>query len=408
MVPAMLSRSSDTLQPDVRLALPRDAVLPDYGCDGLHGLVRSISAYLDGHPWSAPGTAAASPRDDGRRSLVFLLIDGLGDNFLQRFGQGSFLLAHRRGRLTSVFPSTTASAVTTTLTGLAPAQHGLTGWFIRDPRFGGVLAPLPMTRRDSQPLNGFLLLPRLFPYRTLFQHRQRASIFILPDYLANSPFSARHARGARVVAYDRLDGMTAAVAAAAGTLKGVGGYVHAYYPVFDALSHSHGCSAERVQAQFRRIDAALVQLHAQLAGLECDLVVSADHGFTDSPADRRVCVDDHPGVAALLAAPLFGERRAAFAQVREGAEREFEAAAAEMLADRGVLVRARDLLDSGLLGPGKPHRRLRQRVGSHALLMEAGWTVIDHVAGEREHEMLGVHGGLSADEMWIPLIVAPG
>lgn len=404
----MPSRGSDTSPPVARLRLPRDAVLPDHGRNGLYGLIRSIAAYLDGQAWAAPDAPTASPRGDRRRSLAFVLIDGLGDNFLQRFGQGSFLLANRRGRLTSVFPSTTASAVTTTLTGLTPAEHGLTGWFIRDPRFGGVLAPLPMTRRDSQPLNGFLLLPRLFPYRTLFQHRRRASVVILPDYLAHSPFSARHTRGARVVAYDRLDGMIAAVAAAADTLKGVGGYVHAYYPVFDALSHTHGCGADRVQAQFRRIDAALAQLHARLDGRGCDLVVSADHGFTDSPAERRVRLDEHPEVAALLAAPLFGERRAAFAQVREGAEREFESAAAEMLADRGVVVRARDLLDGGLLGPGKPHRRLQQRVGSHALLMEAGWTVIDHVAGEREHEMLGVHGGLSPDEMWIPLIVAPG
>lgn len=408
----MRSRRPETAPPVAPLALPRDAVPPDYGGDGLYGLIRSITAYLDGQPWAAPGSSSLSPgappRNDPRRSLAFILIDGLGDDFLQRFGQGSFLLAHRRGRLTSVFPSTTASAVTTTLTGLTPAEHGLTGWFIRDPRFGGVLAPLPMTRRDSQPLGGLLLLPRLFPYRTLFQHRRRASIFILPDYLANSPFSARHARGARVVAYDRLDGMIAAVAAAVGTLESVGGYVHAYYPVFDALSHTHGCTSERVQAQFRRIDAALAELHTRLDGSGCDLVVSADHGFTDSPPERRVCLDDHPQVAALLAAPLFGERRAAFAQVRAGAEHEFESAASELLAGRGVVVRARELLDSGLLGPGKPHRRLPERVGSHALLMEAGWTVVDHVAGEREHEMLGVHGGLSPDEMWIPLIVAPG
>ncbi len=36
--------------------------------------------------------------------------------------------------------------------------------------------------------------------------------------------------------------------------------------------------------------------------------------------------------------------------------------------------------------------------------MESGWTIVDHVAGEHEHTMIGVHGGLSADEMRVPLI----
>ena len=35
-----------------------------------------------------------------------------------------------------------------------------------------------------------------------------------------------------------------------------------------------------------------------------------------------------------------------------------------------------------------------------------GWTLRDSVADEIQHEMLGVHGGLSGDEMWILLIHA--
>ncbi len=50
--------------------------------------------------------------------------------------------------------------------------------------------------------------------------------------------------------------------------------------------------------------------------------------------------------------------------------------------------------------------RLRERVGTHVLLMEPGWTIVDHVEGETVHELIGVHGGLSADEMLVPLIVA--
>jgi len=405
----MFGRRKNPVPHSASIALPCDAVRPDYGNGGLYGLIATIRNYLEGEPWHPPG--ASNPDSTGlqrtTRKLVFVLIDGLGDAFLQRFGSGSALLAHRKQKLTSVFPSTTASAVTTTLTGLAPATHGLTGWFIHDRRFGGVIAPLPMMRRTGGPVRGLLVLPRLFPYRTLFQRRKRASIFISPESLAFSPFSTRHSRGARVVPYRGIQGMNEAIIAAIGTLDGVGGYVHAYYPVFDALSHTHGCTADEVVAQFRRIDAAFAQLIDRLQGSGTDVVVSADHGFTDSPPERQVHLDTHhPAARDLLTAPLFGERRAAFCAVRPGAEADFQAFAAEALMGKAVLLRSQELLDSGLLGPGKTHRRLAERIGSHTLLMEAGWTICDHVAGERSHAMVGVHGGLSAEEMWVPLICA--
>lgn len=105
----------------------------------------------------------------------------------------------------------------------------------------------------------------------------------------------------------------------------------------------------------------------------------------------------------MLAAPLFGERRLAFCRVREGAKCEFEAWAREHLPGKAALVPGDAFLGSGLLGPGRPHARLAERVGSHVLLMEPGWTIVDHVEGEVAHEMIGVHGGLSADEMLVPL-----
>ncbi|NMG73968.1 alkaline phosphatase family protein [Aromatoleum diolicum] len=390
------------------IPLPRNAVIPDYGSDGLYGLVATIRDYLDGKPWCSPGTSSNDDTREHRptRKLVFILIDGLGDTFLQRFGAGSTLLAHRQRRLTSVFPSTTASAVTTTLTGLAPTTHGLTGWFIHDRRFGGVIAPLPMIRRAGGPVRGPLALPRLFPYRTLFQRRKRSSIFVSPENLAYSPYSFRHSRGAQVLPYRGIQGMNDAIVTALGAIDGKGGYVHAYYPVFDALSHTHGCTADEVVAQFRRIDTAFAQLLERLRGSGTDVVVSADHGFIDSPPEQQVHLDAYPAVRRLLSAPLFGERRAAFCAVRAGAEGDFQAFADEVLAGKAVLIRSQDLFESGLLGPGKAHRRLSERIGSHTLLMESGWTICDHVPGEHRHSMIGVHGGLSPEEMWVPLICA--
>jgi hypothetical protein len=388
---------------DIQFPLPAGAVVPDYGANGLYGLASSLRHWL--HDRDA-GWAFAELASGERAVVILLVIDGLGDHFLTTEGKGSALHAARRRVLTSVCPSTTASAVTTLMTGVPPAVHGLNGWFIHDARFGGVIAPLPLTRRSGLPLEAFRLMQRLCPTPPMFQHACRPVNLVSPADIAYSRFSLHHARGAHIEPYEGLEDFGAAIVAMADALAESGGLIHAYYPTFDALSHAYGCRSTEAGVCFARLDDLFIRLQRALAGRDVRIVVTADHGFTDASASRCVELAPTGEVAQMLAAPLFGERRLAFCKVREGAEAGFEAWAASELAGKGVAVSGEAFMVSGLLGPGEPHARLRERVGSHVLLMEPGWTIVDHVEGEAAHEMIGVHGGLSADEMLVPLILA--
>jgi hypothetical protein len=51
---------------------------------------------------------------------VLAIVDGLGDNYLRTHGAHGALARHRRGAISAVFPSTTASAITTSFTGVTP------------------------------------------------------------------------------------------------------------------------------------------------------------------------------------------------------------------------------------------------------------------------------------------------
>src|SRR6185369_12551102 len=82
-------------------------------------------------------------------NVVLLIIDGLGANYLARHGSGSELGRRRRRSLTSVFPSTTASAITTSYTGRTPLEHGLTGWYTYFGEAGCVSACLPFRSRGD-------------------------------------------------------------------------------------------------------------------------------------------------------------------------------------------------------------------------------------------------------------------
>ncbi len=393
----------NVLYPD-SLPLPRDAVLPDYGDGGVAGLARSVRGWLC-DPLAQQVLPAMPDRSPG--VLVLLVIDGLGDGFLARFGVGGHLLAHRRGRLASVLPSTTASAVTTFLTGLPPAAHGLTGWFIHDRRFGGVIAPLPLVCRGVGPISAPFLTRRLFPYASLGVGAKRPVAMLLPREIAFSPFSRRHARGARVLPFDGLEQLAAGIAGEAARMAASGGLIYAYYSRFDAVSHHYGSVSVQAQDEFWRIDRMAGSLFARLGNLPVDVLATADHGFIDAAEERHYRLA-RPEVLKMLAAPLAGERRLAFCAVKSAAAADFTAFAREELRGKAVLVPSARLADAGLFGPGRRHRRLLERIGTHALLMEEGWTVSDHVEGEAETLMRGVHGGMSAGEMWVPLIHAHG
>src|SRR6185503_18205579 len=124
---------------------------PDYAGGGLVNLVASLVAARGGTPRHEPlGNLSL---DAEITNLVLLIVDGLGDNLLMRRAAGGELARRRKRAITSVFPSTTASAITTSYTGRTPVEHGLTGWFQYFGEAGCVSAALPFkSRGDMAPL----------------------------------------------------------------------------------------------------------------------------------------------------------------------------------------------------------------------------------------------------------------
>src|SRR5687767_12623557 len=121
----------------------------DYGGGGLVNLMASIVAARGGEPRHPTLQALPPQAIAAARNVVLLIVDGLGDRFLAARGAGGELARRRRGAITSVFPSTTASAITTSYTGCTPLEHGLTGWFTYFGEAGCVSAALPFRSRGD-------------------------------------------------------------------------------------------------------------------------------------------------------------------------------------------------------------------------------------------------------------------
>jgi len=110
----------------------QDRIAPlaaSYGGGNLLNLIASFE--------NASGGSSAFANADGldaaalaeQQHIVLLLLDGMGDRLLQRYARtDGFFNRHRKGALSSVFPTTTSAAISALMTGHPPGQHGVLAW----------------------------------------------------------------------------------------------------------------------------------------------------------------------------------------------------------------------------------------------------------------------------------------
>jgi len=382
---------------------------PDYSGSGLANLMASISRGLAGEP-EADALPECTPLPADRiaaaRHVVLLVIDGLGREQLERHAPQGVLAAAREADLTSVFPSTTASAITTVMTGDPPRRHGLTGWHVWFRGLGVIGAPLPFKIRGGDlSLAGLgVAAPELFRTRALACRLARRTVLVHPQHLCGTPYTEAHRGGAEVRPFRDFEGLCQRIVDVA--REPAPSLVYAYWPELDSLSHVHGSLGPRAGEHLRALDRALEDCAARLRGTGTLLLVTADHGFVDTRPQDRLALADHAPLAATLALPLCGEPRMVFCYVQAGAESEFEGYVDERLGHAARWRRARDVIADGLLGPGAEHPELATRLGTHVLFLRGHYCLTDRVPGEtRPFAQVGVHGGMSDAELRVPLAV---
>ena len=372
---------------------------PDYSGGSLVNLVASIVSARGGQPRHEP--LKKFPDLLHATNLVLLIVDGLGDNYLQRRG-ASELGKRRRGSMTSVFPSTTASAITTSYTGATPLEHGLTGWFTYFGEAGCVSAALPFRSRGDMALlsNRGVTPEQIYTVPSLFGAMPVQSIVVSHRDIIDSPYNSIHCRGAEKLGYEKADEFVAQIERAVKS-SAEKKFIYAYWPHYDQCSHKYGSNSEQAAAEFAIVDAAFGSLVEKLKGTDSALVATADHGFIDAPAEQNI--EWPAALAPMMRFPLCGERRVVYCHVH--APREFMERARECFDGRADVMPSAQLVDEGWFGPGTPHPRLKERIGDVAIVMRDRYTVKDWVPGEARWLHIGNHGGTHEDEMMIPFIV---
>ncbi|NKC15182.1 MAG: phosphodiesterase [Gammaproteobacteria bacterium] len=382
---------------------------PDYTGGGIVNLMASLQSGLGGErsAYAESRTLGVAEIEDAK-CVVLIIVDGLGFEFLKSQAAAKFLNASLRGALTSVFPSTTASAITTFLTGAAPQQHGVVGWHMYMREMGAVITVLPGLARYGGPLlaESGIDFPALLGNRGFAEKLGVASHMVMPKAICNSAYTLAHKGPAQVSGYDTLEDMFEQTLAC---VKGAAGrcYVHAYWPQLDFIGHRFGMGSAAADAAIGAFDQAFGAFIERLEGTGTLVVLTADHGQIDTSPDDWITMSGDTPAGRHLAVPLCGEPRAAFCYPHASARELFADAVSEIFGAH-VLHESSTWVEDHWFGLGEPNPELRHRIGDYVLVPDGSRAVKDWLALERPYSLIGIHGGATAEEMYVPLVtVAP-
>jgi hypothetical protein len=347
--------------------------------------------------------------------VLLFVIDGLGAGVLQRQ-----LAAGRAPGLanlappvtiTSVFPSTTAAALTSIQNGLAPCRHGMAGYALRLAATGRVVNMISFkpvdggafTRAAPDPAC-MVAEPNLF--ERLLAAGVRSVVVSHREYV-DSPLTKAQSRATPFAGHRSLAEFAALTLRTVldASLAGERCFILGYWAGFDTLAHTYGPDSAACVLELELLDQALrVGLLEPLAESAHDVSVllTSDHGVATLAEDAVRTQNTFSAVTGPWRHPPTGERRALGLALSDpdGAAR-----LADVVGDLGVVMPVRAALDAGLYGPLPLHAELDSRIGDTLLLARDGASFPFRATRETQDlNKGGAHGSLTADEMLVPLI----
>lgn len=329
------------------------------------------------------------------RHVILCLVDGLGWQSLREHEElAPYLAALGGASVDAPFPSTTPVGLGSLGTGLLAGEHGLVGASFEYPETGRVLSPLQW---GGQPTP-----VAVQPEPTVFERVQRAGVRMTtlssPDY-ESSGLTRAVLRGAD---YRGVEDMDERCEAVRDLLAAVGpSYTYVYWPELDRVGHESGVASSEWRSALRRVDLLVERLQALLVPGSL-LVVTADHGMVDIPAERRIPLDDDPRLASGVRR-WAGEPRARHVYTEAGAAPDVLTTWRSLLGDRVHVLPRAEAVERGLFGPVDP--ALADRIGDLIAIPHAGWMLASRT-DPTISRLIGQHGGLTPEEILIPALTA--
>ena len=396
-------------------------IKPRYDMGGFASLPQRLTALLTG--------------EQKYDAVVLFLLDGFGWRFFEKFQEAPFLKTVARlgqvEKLTSQFPSTTAAHLTTLHTGMPVGEHGIFEWYYYEPTLDALIAPLLFSfagtgERDTLKAAGarprrllpgttfYNSLKKLGVTSTILQHREYT-----PGTYSNVVFDGAAGRGYRNLP-EALVTLSQLLEIPVPSRTGSGAALPAYFVLYnekmDGVCHDYGPGSPQVEAEILVFLLAMEQVFMKAlarSGKRTLCLLTADHGQVETDPQTTIYLNREPRFAGMekflrcdqAGRPIIpaGSARDFFLYVKDGLVDETRAFLAARLEGRAEVRKVADLISEGYFG-ARISAKFPPRAGDLVILPYAGEAVWWYEKGKFEQKFRGHHGGLTPQEMEIPLL----
>lgn len=331
------------------------------------------------------------------RELVFL-VDGLGADVLSKFADAAPTLARmiNHGIITTSFPSTTATSLATLTTGEMPGTHGMLGYTVQVPRSGGrVLNSLKWDERVD---------PVMWqPVPTLFERASAAGItttHVAAKRYENTGFTRAVFRGAQ---YKGANVSADLISETVAALQQSPSFVYLYVNDVDSAGHSDGVGSDKWIAALKSVDDLVKTLMQKLPN-GTRIWLTADHGMI-SVEEKIILGQDNElltDVAVIAGEPRM--RHLYLSADSAQAENEVVSRWQNALGSKVTMHTRQSAITAGLFGPNVS-LDASERAGDVIAIAQGGVVLLDPERADKEGAMIGHHGGDSAIESTVPLLL---
>jgi predicted AlkP superfamily pyrophosphatase or phosphodiesterase len=358
-------------------------------------------------------------------AVVFFLVDGFGWRFFEKFQELPFLKRLTKNgkveKLTSQFPSTTAAHITTLHTGLPVGKSGVYEWYYYEPQLDRIIAPLLFSyagdnERDT--LKGDIKARKLYPKQTLYQELEtlgmESHVFGSREYTP-STYSDMVMKGAELHSFKTLPEALVNLGSLLQSSKAPT-YVNLYVDNIDSLCHKYGPTAPQTESEIEAFLLVMEHFFTRVFNGEKKVLflMTADHGASEVDPQTTVFLNREKSFKRIerfikrnqagdLLVPA-GSARDMFLYVKDDFLDEAQDFLAKRLDGKAEVVKSAWLMENGYFGR-EISPQFRARVGNLVILPYRYESVWWYEKDKFEQRFYGHHGGLTPQEMEIPLFV---
>lgn len=338
------------------------------------------------------------------QNVVLFVVDALWYERINTYGKWSFLEKNCIWKSTSVFPSTTSTAVTSFLTWVPWQEHCILWRNMWLKEISAITQILPRrTKIWKFPLQWVLKPEDVFVKPNFFSETSKDIFVITHKSYGVSDYNNYYNKNSKILYYEELHECFKEVLEAVNYNENKK-YIYSYWAMFDDSCHTNWIDSNKVLDHFRDIDHQFKKLAENLKWTNTLILVTADHWQINIPQDKKIILNnDHSSLLDMLFIPLAWDNRCQYCFVKEWKHKEFREYVKKNLSHACEIFDKNEILEKNIYWIWKASKKFLDRIWDFVIIAKENYALYD-ITGWKVDEDIWHHWWMTKEEIFVPIV----